>query len=215
MRQKLMKGRTGRAGRYAPRGLPPSGEMSGPSPDTPDSPPFAPAPQAEIAPENLAGRAPGHWRLSILLGALALIVMIANGWPQALVAPSAAPPPAAPQPPTAPAEAASSPPAAPIDIFATRTWEAPPPPPPPASPAGPPAPPPKPEPPPLPFGYLGQMREPGQPTVIYLNRGSDVLAVKRGDRLAGGYRVGDIRNGQLRFHYLPLNAEQFLPVGSP
>ena len=153
------------------------------------------------------------WRLAgIAVGALGLGALVAQVWSQALVAPSAAP--LASQPPAA---VASAPSPASADIFSTRTWEPPPPPPPPppaATPA-PPAPPPKPEPPPLPFRYLGRMGEAGRPTVIFLAYGSDVLAVKRGDRIPGGYRVGELRDGQLRFEYQPLKAEQFLPVGSP
>lgn len=103
--------------------------------------------------------------------------------------------------------------AAPVDIFAVRNWE-PPPPPPVADSAGTPAPPPPPQAPPLPFRYLGKLKDPVKGSVFFLAQDEKVLAVSTGDLIDGTYRVGKVEGGQLHFFYRPMKIQQTLSVGS-
>lgn len=95
------------------------------------------------------------------------------------------------------------------DLFASTSWYVPPPPPPPR----PAPPPPPPSAPPLPFTYLGQLREaPGQ-DVVFLVKGDRLYTVTAGDVIDGTYRVDGISAGRLKLTYLPLDIPQFLALG--
>lgn len=96
------------------------------------------------------------------------------------------------------------------DLFAPRSWarpEAQPAPPPPV--AGPEAPPAAPTAPPLPYKYLGQLREPGR-TVVFLARGDDPVMAETGQVIDGDYRVERISETEVEFTYLPLATRQIL-----
>lgn len=94
------------------------------------------------------------------------------------------------------------------DLFASKSWFVPPPPPPP-----PPVVPPPPSAPPLPFTYMGQLREaPGQ-EVVFLVKGDRLYTVAIGDVIDGTYRVDGISAGRLDLIYLPLNIKQSLTLG--
>jgi hypothetical protein len=115
-----------------------------------------------------------------------------------------------------PTEPSASPEAnGPVDIFAVRSWSAPPAEATPAETTAGAAPPAPPEAPPLPFRYLGRLNEPGRATVFFLGDEEDhVLAVRPGDPIGPDYRVGRFREGRLEFIYRPMKAQQFLAVGS-
>ncbi len=93
-----------------------------------------------------------------------------------------------------------------VDIFAVRTWQAPAPPADQTSPAPPQAP-------PLPFRFLGRIVEPGKNVAFVLGAGQGVVVVTVGDSIGGDYRVEKYENGQLLFHYRPMNIRQSLDVG--
>lgn len=90
--------------------------------------------------------------------------------------------------------------------FNAKSWYVPPPPPPPA-------PPPKPTAPPLPFKYIGKLEEAGGTWTIYLSKGEQSFAVRKGDTFDAVYRIDDWENGNLVIVYLPLSIKQYLPVG--
>lgn len=89
-----------------------------------------------------------------------------------------------------------------IDPFRRKTWYVAPPPPPP----------PKPQAPPLPFQYLGQLHEDGEPRVFVNHQGRH-LVIKAGDVIGGTYAVEAVDAGQVVFVYLPLKEKQALPTG--
>ncbi|MBL8342710.1 MAG: hypothetical protein JNL30_14670 [Rubrivivax sp.] len=105
------------------------------------------------------------------------------------------------------------------DLFAPRSWAAPPPPkprpaptpPPPPPPAA--APPPAPTAPPLPFTFVGFIEtEPGAPKVL-LAMGDELIVARRGDELAGRrYRLAGFTSSALEFVYLPLQQPQRLQL---
>jgi len=95
-----------------------------------------------------------------------------------------------------------------VDIFASKSWNAPPPPTLPAKHV----PPPKPTAPPLPFSYVGQM-EGKDGLMIYLARGEELLSVKPGAQFDENYRLEAASPEQLTFIYLPLRERQVLGVG--
>lgn len=100
------------------------------------------------------------------------------------------------------------------NVFAGTTWApraAPAPSPPPAPVAE--APPAAPVAPALPFVYVGQFQEEGQPTVYYLERGVQVLLVSAGQNVDASYRLEGLSNGALQFIFLPLNTRQSLRIG--
>lgn len=96
------------------------------------------------------------------------------------------------------------------DVFAPRSWARPE-----AQPASPPpiaapaAPPPAPTAPPLPYKYLGQLREQGR-TVVFLARGDAPVMAKAGEVIDGDYRVERISETEVEFTYLPLVTRQVL-----
>lgn len=89
-----------------------------------------------------------------------------------------------------------------IDPFRRKTWFVEPPPPPP----------PRPRAPPLPFRYLGQLQEGGEPRVFIDHQGRH-LVIKAGDLIGGSYAVETVGAGQVVFVYLPLKERQVLPTG--
>jgi hypothetical protein len=94
------------------------------------------------------------------------------------------------------------------DLFSTHSWYKPPPPPPPR----PQLPPPAPTAPPLPFAFMGSMRQ-GDTTIYFLARGERAYDVKVGDVLDNTYSLDGVSNGQLMFTYLPLKTSQGLQIG--
>lgn len=95
------------------------------------------------------------------------------------------------------------------NLFSRHSWHvAPPapPPPPPAEPAPPTAP-------PLPFTFMGMYAETGGTAVYFLQHGDRVYDVRAGDVIDGTYAVVGESGGQLMLTYLPLDAQQGLPIG--
>lgn len=90
-----------------------------------------------------------------------------------------------------------------IDPFRTKSWFIAPPPPPPPEPMAP----------PLPFQFIGKLREDGETRVFLGHQGKNLIA-KVGDVINGTYSVEEIAGGQITFLYLPLNKRQSLPIGS-
>ena len=90
-----------------------------------------------------------------------------------------------------------------IDPFRNKSWFVAPPPPPPAEPTAP----------PLPFQFLGKLREDGETRVFLSHQGKNLIA-KVGDVINGTYSVEEIAGGQMTFLYLPLNKKQALSIGS-
>src|SRR5262245_23277011 len=92
------------------------------------------------------------------------------------------------------------------ELFATRSWE---PPPPKASPNA--GPPPKPVAPPVPYRFAGQLVQGGRPEVL-LAKGDAVIPVVKGDTLDGVYRIESIGETEITMLYLPLKQVQKIPV---
>lgn len=90
------------------------------------------------------------------------------------------------------------------DLFPAQTWRPPPPKPKPVVQ-------PPPAPPSLPFRYLGRWVE-GKDVVVFLSHGEWVLLTRKGDTLAGTWRVDDITQEQMKLTYLPLNMQQILRI---
>jgi hypothetical protein len=61
--------------------------------------------------------------------------------------------------------------------------------------------------PPLPFRYIGRLRENGRLEVL-LMRGGTVYSLARGDEIDGEYRVDRITESTISFTYLPLKTKQ-------
>ena len=64
--------------------------------------------------------------------------------------------------------------------------------------------------PPLPFRYLGKMVEDGKLSVFLAN-GDESITVHAGQRI-GDYRIDRITEAEVRFTYLPMKAQQSLPL---
>ncbi len=93
------------------------------------------------------------------------------------------------------------------DLFQSQNFR-PPPPPPPKIVA---PPPPPPMAPPLPFTLVGIWTEDGKETV-FLSRGEQVVFAHKGDRLAGGWRLDEVRPEALLFTYESLNQQKTLRI---
>jgi hypothetical protein len=96
-----------------------------------------------------------------------------------------------------------------VNVLGSRTWYVAPPPPKPVAPP----PPPPPEAPPLPFVYMGKMREGSKHLVIFLVKGNQVYTVRVGDVIDDTYKAEGVSGGKLTLTYLPLNIQQTLTVG--
>lgn len=64
--------------------------------------------------------------------------------------------------------------------------------------------------PPLPFRYLGRMKD-GDKLAIFLANGNEALSVTAGERI-GEYRVDKVTDAEVVFTYLPLKTKQSLPL---
>ena len=93
------------------------------------------------------------------------------------------------------------------DLFAPKSWYVPPPPPPITATT-----PPVPVAPPLPFKYVGQLGEFSDKNVIYLSKGDTVYTVSVGDVIESQYRLDSVNEAQLTFTFMPMNAQQILPI---
>jgi hypothetical protein len=93
------------------------------------------------------------------------------------------------------------------DLFPAQTWQPPPPKPQPVVLP----PPPPPSPPPLPFNYIGRWAE-GSSEVVFLAQGERVLPARKGETLAGSWRVDEIAPALMTLTYLPLNMQQTLRI---
>lgn len=90
-------------------------------------------------------------------------------------------------------------------LFAPHSWTPPPPPPPK------PLPPPPPMAPPLPFKYLGKLKEADQ-WQVFLVRDSSTFIVRLNDVIENQYRVQQINPPSMTLLYLPLNQTQSLTI---
>lgn len=90
------------------------------------------------------------------------------------------------------------------DLFPVQSWLPPPPPPVKRKPEPPKAP-------PLPFKYLGQLRE-GQSVALFLERGGLTHVVRAGDTVDGNYRLDSVTPTRATFTYLPLEETQHLTL---
>ena len=61
--------------------------------------------------------------------------------------------------------------------------------------------------PPLPFVYVGQLRQNGRVEVLVM-RGQELHSLVAGDSIDGEYRVEDITDSTISFTYLPLKLKQ-------
>ena len=61
--------------------------------------------------------------------------------------------------------------------------------------------------PPLPFRYVGQLRQNGRVEVLVM-RGQELHSVGAGDSIDGEYRVEDITDSTISLTYLPLKLKQ-------
>ena len=93
--------------------------------------------------------------------------------------------------------------AKPVNLFASRSWQPPPPPAPKAE---------APRAPALPFRFLGKLLQDADVTV-FVSQGTVTHLLRKGDVLAN-YRVDDITPLEMTFVYLPLNEKQSLTFGS-
>lgn len=73
-------------------------------------------------------------------------------------------------------------------------------------------PPPPPVAPPLPFTYMGVLKEGGS-TVVFVVSGERLHSVRVGDVIDGTYRVEAIGSEEVTFVYLPMNEKQTLRIG--
>lgn len=87
--------------------------------------------------------------------------------------------------------------------------------PPPRPRAAPPPPPPAPTAPPLPFRFMGVMKESPTKTLVFLSRDDQLYSVRAGDVLDRTYRVESIEPDGITFVYLPLNETQKLSITDP
>lgn len=98
------------------------------------------------------------------------------------------------------------------DLFAGMSWAPPPPAPPPPAPPPPAAPPAEPVAPPLPFVFVGQFAEEGQPPQYYLEHGAKVLTLAAGASIDGTWQFVGRSGNALEFIYLPLNTRQTIAM---
>lgn len=63
----------------------------------------------------------------------------------------------------------------------------------------------------MPFRFMGRWVEPDG-LVVFLTQGETVLLARKGDTLAGSWRVDEITQGQMNMTYLPLNMQQTLRI---
>jgi hypothetical protein len=61
--------------------------------------------------------------------------------------------------------------------------------------------------PPLPFTFVGQLRQNGRVEVLVM-RGQELHTLATGDSIDGEYRVEDITDSTISFTYLPLKLKQ-------
>ena len=94
-----------------------------------------------------------------------------------------------------------------VDLFAAKSWYAPPP-----AQVMIPTPPPKPTAPPLPYSYVGKL-EGKDGLIVFLARGDELLSAKPGAQLDKDYRLEAVSPEQLTFVYLPLGERQMLSAG--
>lgn len=78
-----------------------------------------------------------------------------------------------------------------------------------------PPPPPPPTAPPLPFRFMGVMKESPTQTLVFLSRDDRLYTVRAGDVLDRTYRVESIEADGVTFVYLPLNETQKLSITDP
>ncbi|MBV1777380.1 hypothetical protein KSF73_16790 [Burkholderiaceae bacterium DAT-1] len=105
------------------------------------------------------------------------------------------------------------------DPFAPRDWDSAPPTPTPA-PVAPVlvttvAPPPPPVEPPIPFQYMGRMRDEHGATVVYFARGQDTLISRAGDMIDGHYKLISVDDSTLVIEYLPMNNRHEISLDKP
>jgi hypothetical protein len=96
------------------------------------------------------------------------------------------------------------------NAFAARSFYVPPP----APRLAPPPPPPPPQAPPLPFRYMGMLRDGDGRLQIFVTQGERVLTLAPGDVIDNIYRVEKIGTDEVTFRYIPLNELQTLRVGN-
>lgn len=93
-----------------------------------------------------------------------------------------------------------------VNAFAARSFYVPPPKP--KMAAAPPPPPPTA--PPLPFTYMGMLKEGGDPAVVFVVRGDQLYSLRGGEVIDGTYRVEAVGSDGVTFVYLPMNEKQTL-----
>jgi hypothetical protein len=98
------------------------------------------------------------------------------------------------------------------NVFAAKSFYVPPPKPKRVAMAAPPPPPPVA--PPLPFTYMGMLKEGGS-TVVFVVNGERLHSVRVGDVIDGSYRVEAVGSEGVTFVYLPMNEKQTLRIGGP
>lgn len=76
-------------------------------------------------------------------------------------------------------------------------------------------PPPPPSAPPLPFRFMGSMKESATSTLVFLSRDDRLYSVRTGDVLDRTYRIESIEADSVTFVYLPLNETQKLSISDP
>lgn len=94
-----------------------------------------------------------------------------------------------------------------LNPFGSKSWFV-------APPPLPVPPPPAPTAPPFPFTYQGKFEEDAGKWIIYLVKGDQFFAVKKGETFDMHYRIEGIENGNLVIEYLPLAVKQSIPIGS-
>jgi len=87
--------------------------------------------------------------------------------------------------------------------------------PPPRPKVAPPPPPPPPSAPPLPFRFMGAMKESPARTLVFLSRDDQLYSARAGDVLDRTYRIESIDANSVTFTYLPLNETQKLSITDP
>lgn len=90
------------------------------------------------------------------------------------------------------------------DMFAAKSWYVPPP----APKIQPP-----PSAPPLPFVYIGKMKEDGEKVTVFLERQSRIYLVHEGDAIDSNYRVDKVAAPLMTLTYLPLDIKQTVQIG--
>lgn len=96
------------------------------------------------------------------------------------------------------------------NAFAARSFYVPPP----APKLAPPPPPPPPKAPPLPFRYMGMLKDGDGLLQVFVTQGERVLSLAPGDVIDNTYRVEKVGADEVKFLYIPLNELQTLRVGN-